>query len=187
MTCTMFEQLERATQYWGKRSNTGGLTPRVSMIVPKECYTLRKVLTAARLVTGWHKVCARELCVSCRGWGPLRDTKKVFQRALDRLGSWLCNFSWKPRIFTFYQYHLFSGGFTKFRAATKELKYLIRLIKHISQLDQIIWIFPLEWIYLIKGNAYLLVAPPKCFSFFLYSPWSKVKDFSIQQQCKNFT
>ena len=27
-----------------------------------------------------------------QGLGALRDTKKVFQRAMDRLGSWLCKF-----------------------------------------------------------------------------------------------
>ena len=136
----------------------------------------------SRLATGWHAACAKRALCKLQGLGALRDTKKVFQRAMDRLGSWLCKFFLGNPEFSLLSIPPLLRRLYKVRATTKELKHLIRLLKHISQsLDQIIWIFPLEWIYLIKGNAHLLVAPTKCFSFFpstVHGPKLKISQFN---------
>lgn len=124
----------------------------------------------------------RELCVSCRAWGPSGIQTRCFKGQWTDWGAGCANFFLETQNFHFYQYHLFFRRLYKVRATRKELKHLIRLIKHISQsLDQIIWIFPLEWIYLIKGNAHLLVAPTKCFRFFpstVYGPKLKISQFN---------
>lgn len=90
----------------------------------------------------------RELCISCRCWEPSGIQRRCFKGQWADWGSGCATFFLETQNFHFY--HLFLGGFAKFGAVTKELKHLTRLIKPKSQsLHQIIWIFPLEWIYLI--------------------------------------